>query len=57
MRHDIAKMIYLIYLKRLEIRTKKEELNRSLIQAQLDEAKHQINLAISKSQQGLHHGF
>ncbi|MFW2572116.1 hypothetical protein [Legionella sp. 29fVS95] len=54
---DIAKEIYLIFSARLTRRAVEEELNNSLIQAQLNEAKHQLYLAISKSQRGLHHGF
>ena len=57
MRSDIAKMIYLIFSVRLTRRATREELNNSLIQAQLNEAKHQLYLAISKSQRGLRHGF
>lgn len=57
MTSDIAKMIYQVFSMRLTIRAKKEHLKSSLIQAQLDEAKHQLDLAINKSQRGLHHGF
>jgi hypothetical protein len=57
MRPDIAKMIYLIFSARLIRRAVREELNNSLIQLRLNEAKHQLYLAISKSQRGLHHGF
>lgn len=54
---DLVKIIYLIFSTRLIHRAVGEELNNSLIQAQLNEAKHQLYLAISKSQRGLHHGF
>lgn len=42
MTHDLAKMIYLIFSARLIHRAVEEELNNSLIQAQLNEAKHQL---------------
>ena len=54
---DFACMIYLAFLMQLKTRTKKERLNSRLTQVQLNEAKHQLYLAISKSQRGLHQGF
>lgn len=57
MTQDIAEIIYLVFSVRLMIRATKDHLNSCLIQGQLNEAKHQLYLAISKSQRGLHHGF
>lgn len=54
---NIARMIYLPFVAQLKIRAIKENLNSDLIQGQLDEAKHQLNIAIKKSQGGFRHGF
>jgi hypothetical protein len=57
MTSELALMIYLVLVERLTIKALEQHLNESLTQAQLDEAKHQLYVAVIKSQRGLQNGF
>ena len=57
MTQDVAVIIYLIFSCQLMIKAMDGNLKTDLIQGQLDEAKHQLNIAIKKSQGGFRHGF
>jgi hypothetical protein len=57
MTQDIAEIMYLIFSYRLMIKAIEGNLKPDFIQGQLNEAKNQLNTAVSKSQGGLHHGF
>jgi len=57
MSQNLANMIYLVFSCRLIRKAIAENLKTDFIQGQLDEARHQLNVAIKNSRGELYHGF
>jgi hypothetical protein len=57
MSQNLANMIYLVFSCRLIRKAIAENLKTEFIQGQLDEARHQLNVAIKNSRGEFYHGF